>query len=308
MFDRTSLDPLDVFVVSGVGVDTIVRVPTLDLPRIDSLFVPPIRRYVGHTGNGVALGCMALGLSTAFVDMIGDDAEGAFIRASYREKGLAFGYVTHPAGTRQSVILVDPEGRRMSFFDGRQPNDAVPDASLWRDGIARARHIHVSIMPWARHALADAIAAGKPTSTDLHDWDGTNPYHHDFAYGADIVFVSATALGTRVDDVLGDILDRGRAMVAVATNGERGSRLAVRGEPIRHIPAVTLPDRPVVDSNGAGDSYVAAFLATVLDGGAYQDAALAGSIAGAYACGSEGTHTSFIEREMLAQEIATRME
>ena len=301
------MDKLDVFVVSGVGVDTIVRVPTLDLPRVDSLFVPPIRRYVGHTGNGVALGCMALGLRTAFVDMIGDDPEGAFIRESYREKRLEFGYVTHPAGTRQSVILVDPEGRRMSFFDGRQPNDAVPDASLWRDGIARSRHIHVSIMPWARHALADAIAAGKPTSTDLHDWDGTNPYHHDFAYGADIVFVSATALGDRVDDVLRDILHRGRANVAVATDGERGSHLAVRGEPIRRIPAITLPDRPVVDSNGAGDSYVAAFLATALRGGTYENAAIAGSIAGAYACGTEGTHTSFIDGERLTREMATRV-
>jgi sugar/nucleoside kinase (ribokinase family) len=298
--------PLDVFVVSGVGVDTIVRVPTLALPRVDSLFVPPIRRYVGHTGNGVALGCKALGLRTAFVDMIGDDPEGDLIRASYREKGLEFGYVTHPAGTRQSVILVDPDGRRLSFFDGRQPNDAVPDASLWRDGITRARHVHVSIMPWARHALADAIAAGKPTSTDLHDWDGTNPYHHDFAYGADIVFVSATALGERIDEVLRDILDRGRAKVAVATDGERGSRLAVRGQPIRHIPAVTLADRPVVDSNGAGDSYVAAFLATVLRDGTYGEAALAGSIAGAYACGSAGTHTSFIDRAGLAKELAAR--
>ena len=297
---------LDVFVVSGVGVDTIVRVPTLDLPRVDSMLVPPIQRYVGHSGNGVALGCQALGLRTAFVDMIGDDPEGALVRKSYREKGLEFGYTTHPAGTRRSVNLVDPEGRRMSFFDGRQPNDAVPEASLWRDGIARARHVHVSIMPWARHALADAIAAGTPTSTDLHDWDGTNPYHHDFAYGADVVFTSATALGDRVEDVLHDILARGRAKVAVATEGERGSRLAVRGQPIRHVPAVRFPDRPIVDSNGAGDSYVAAFLATMIRGGTYEEAASAGSIAGAYACGTEGTHTSFIDRDQLAREMSKR--
>ena len=99
-----------------------------------------------------------------------------------------------------------------------------------------------------------------------------------------IVFVSATALGDRVNDVLRDILDRGRAKVAVATDGERGSRLAVRDQPIRHVPAVTLADRPVVDSNGAGDSYVAAFLATVLGGGTYEDATLAGSIAGRVHC------------------------
>jgi hypothetical protein len=40
------------------------------------------------------------------------------------------------------------------------------------------------------NALADAVAAGVTTSTDLHDWDGENPYHRAFALGADIVFVS----------------------------------------------------------------------------------------------------------------------
>jgi acarbose 7IV-phosphotransferase len=302
------VEPLDVFVVSGVGVDTIVNVPSLDLPRVDSMFVPPIKRYVGHTGNGVSLGCMALGLRTAFVDMIGEDDEAELVRRSYREKGLEFGYATHPAGTRRSVILVDPQGHRMSFFDGRQPNDAIPDPSLWRDGIDRARHVHVSIMPWARHALTDAIAAGKSTSTDLHDWDGTNPYHHDFAYGADTVFCSATALGERLDNVLRDILSRGRARTVIVMDGERGSWLATRDGKVRHIPAVTLADRPAIDSNGAGDSYVAAFLATILSGATPDDAALAGSIAGAYACGSAGTHTSFIDAERLAREMegATR--
>jgi acarbose 7IV-phosphotransferase len=159
MSERNASESLDVFVVSGVGVDTIVRVPALDLPRVDSMFVPPIRRYVGHTGNGVALGCKALGLRTALVDMIGDDGEAALIRRSYREKGLEFGYATHPAGTRRSVILVDPEGRRMSFFDGRQPNDAVPDASLWRNGIARARHVHVSIASGLQQGRPNTMAA-----------------------------------------------------------------------------------------------------------------------------------------------------
>jgi sugar/nucleoside kinase (ribokinase family) len=299
-------EPLDVFVVSGVGVDTIVKVPSLDLPRVDSMLVPPIRRYVGHAGNGVALGCLALGLRTALVDMIGDDEEADLIRRWYREQGLEFGYATHPAGTRRSVNLVDPDGHRLSFFDGRQPNDAVPEPSLWRSGSERARHVHVSIMPWARHALAEAIAAGKPTSTDLHDWDGVNPYHHDFAYGADIVFCSAAALDGRIVEVLRDILTRGRARIAIVMDGERGSHLATRDGGIRHIPAVMLEGRPEVDSNGAGDSYIAAFLATMLAGHSLDDAARAGSIAGAYACGTPGTHTSFIDRSRLRTELAAR--
>jgi sugar/nucleoside kinase (ribokinase family) len=159
-------------------------------------------------------------------------------------------------------------------------------------------------MNWCRHALADAVATGRSTSTDLHDWDGESDYHRDFAYGADYVFVSTAALGNRVDGVLAEILGRGRAIAAVAMDGERGSRLAVPGKPIQVVPAVHLADRPVVDSNGAGDSYVAAFLHGVLTGDSLDEAARAGAVAGAYACGTAGTHTSFIDAALLAELMA----
>jgi len=295
---------IEVFVVGGVGIDLIVEVGQLPLPLRDAITVPPIRQYVGHTGNGVALGCHALGLRTLFADVIGDDPEGRSVLDTYRDAGLEFRHTTHPSGTRRAVNLVDWAGRRMSLYDGRHPLDFVPDPALWQDGIERARHVHISIMNWARHALAAAVAAGRTTSTDLHDWDGTADYHRDFAYGADYVFVSASALGDRVDTVLAELLDRGRACIAVAMDGERGSRLALPGEPVRAVPAVTLPDRPVLDSNGAGDSYVAAFLRTMLARGSPVEAARAGAIAGAYACGSAGTHTSFIDAAQLDAELA----
>jgi sugar/nucleoside kinase (ribokinase family) len=62
----------------------------------------------------------------------------------------------------------------------------------------------------------------------------------------------------------------------------------------------------VIDSNGAGDSYVAAFLTSVLNGASPDAAATAGSIAGAFACGSAGTHTSFIDAVGLAQLLTAQ--
>jgi sugar/nucleoside kinase (ribokinase family) len=301
----TDLD-LDVFVVGGVGIDYVVEVSGLPLPVQDALLVPPIRQYVGHTGNGVALGCLALGLRTAFADVIGDDPEGRTVLEAYEVTGLDFRHITHPSGTRRSVNLVEPGGRRLALYDSRHPFELVPDAALWRTGIQQARHVHVSIMNWCRHALADAIAAGRTTSTDLHDWDGSSDYHRDFAYGADYVFLSAAALGDRVDAVLSEVLERGRATAAIAMDGERGSRLAVPGRPLKVVPAAAIPNRPVIDSNGAGDSYVAAFLTSVLSGASPDAAATAGSIAGAFACGSAGTHTSFIDAVGLAQLLTAQ--
>ena len=82
--------------------------------------------------------------------------------------------------------------------------------------------------------------------------------------------------------------------------GADGSYLHVRGEPVHHFPAITFPDRPVVDTNGAGDAYVAAFLAPTSTDASWPDAATAGTVAASWACTSPGTHTNLITAEDLA--------
>ncbi|WP_020391059.1 carbohydrate kinase family protein [Kribbella catacumbae] len=287
---------LDVFVIGGVGIDTIVRVPALPLPDRETIHVPRVESYVGHTGHGVVLGCYRLGLYPGLADVIGDDAEGARIRAAYEELGLPLAVALHPSGTRRSVNLVSPDGSRVSLYDGRHPPGMRVDPNLWRGRVERARHVHVSIMDFARRALPDVLAAECTLSTDLHDWDGDNEYHRDFAQCADVVFVSTSALRDKAIDW---IFASGRAQVVVAMAGADGSYLHVRDEEPVHLPTVEIPDRPVVDTNGAGDAYVAAFLTTWLDGRSYYEAAEAGTIAGAWACGTPGTHTDLITAEQL---------
>jgi sugar/nucleoside kinase (ribokinase family) len=299
-----------VLVVGGTGVDTIVRVAELPVPLADSHVVPPIDVHVGHTGTGVALGCHRLGIPTRIVDVVGDDHEGRLVRERLAAEGIPFDAVVHPTGTRRAVNLVDPTGRRLSLYDPRHPYDLVPDAALWLDALAAldagpgARHVHASIMPWTVHALTEATRRGLSTSTDLHDWDGENPHHRPFAEAADVVFVSGSALGGREDDVVADVLARGRAHTVVVMDGARGSRVTPReGEPFA-VPALELPGRTVVDSNGAGDAYVSGFLRTWLDGGSPRDAARAGAVAGAWACGAVGTHTDLVDAAELDRQLA----
>ncbi|MCP3803618.1 carbohydrate kinase family protein [Allokutzneria sp. A3M-2-11 16] len=281
---------LDVVVVGGVGVDTIVRVGDLPLPVEDTIKVPPIRRYVGHTGNGVAMGCHALGLRTHFADVIGDDPDGALVLEHYRRVGLPFSHHVHPSGTRCAVNLVDRNGQRTSLYDGRHPDGMTVDPSLYRPLLRRTRHVHVSIVDWARDALA--ATEGVSTSTDLHNWDGVSEFRQDFAYGADLVFLSAGKLGDRMPAVVDDIFRRGRAKVVVVMDGGRGSHLCLPDSAPLHVPPV--PVECVVDTNGAGDSYVAGFLYAFLMGREWGACARAGAAAGAHAVRSAGTHTSFI--------------
>ncbi|UED87082.1 carbohydrate kinase family protein [Streptomyces profundus] len=294
-----------ILVVGGSGVDTIVRVERLAVPPGDTLHVEPIRDYVAHTGTGYALGFQALGWPTTLLDYLGDDVPGRLVRDRFAAAGLDFVTLPAPAGTPRSVNLVDAEGRRFSFYDGRHPADLTlpPDVAL--PLVDRARHVHVGRSDFNRALLAElAGRRGVTTSTDLHDWDGVREDTHPWAFGVDHVFLSAASIPGRVPEVLRMILARGRARLAVATDGANGCHLLAGPEAggdgeVRHFPAVT-PPRPVVDSNGAGDAFATAFLHTLFDGAPLERCVHAGLTAGAFAVTHHGTH----ERHITAEELA----
>ncbi|HEV2638214.1 MAG TPA: carbohydrate kinase family protein [Actinocrinis sp.] len=296
------LDVLDVLVLGGVGVDTIVRVPELVIPPGDLLLVPPVRDYVAHSGNGVALGFHGLGLRTKFADLLGEDALGALVLARYEQVGLDFSYLPRPEGTARSVNFVDAEGRRFSFFDGRYPPDAILPREFYLPFLERARHLHVAGRAFG--AFADAHRLGVSTSTDIHAWDGSGDSAPGPALQADLVFLSAAAAPEKIDELMARILDQGRAGVVVATEGADGSRVLTRDDSqIRRFPAVR-PERPVVDSNGAGDAFSTAFMSRWLLGRPIEECMLAGAVSGAFACGAHGTHEEQIDAQSLADGMA----
>ncbi|MFD6423703.1 adenosine kinase [Streptomyces sp. NPDC060198] len=293
----------DVLVLGGAGVDTIVYVPELPLPYADSHMIRPgITARAGQTGDFVALGLASLGLRTHHIDLIGDDHEGDLVRAFHRDHSLPFTEVTQPLGTKRAVNLVGPDGRRLSLYDDSRAaqSDRLPEATV-RELAEKSRHAHVSITHPCAFTLPLLREAGLTLSTDLHNWDGVNPYHEPFAFEADLVFLSATALEDPAA-TLRRIAEHGRARVVVATDGAAGAHLLVDGAP-SHVPAIAPPE-PVVDSNGAGDAFAAGFLLGWLAGEDPARCALFGAVAGAYACTVEATRADAIGRELLLARVA----
>ncbi|MFH8453283.1 adenosine kinase [Streptomyces fungicidicus] len=296
---------IDVLVLGGAGVDTIVHVPELPVPLADSHMIQPgIVTRAGQSGDFVALGTSALGLRTHHLDLIGDDHEGDLVRALHRDHGIALTAVPQPCGTKRAVNLVGPDGGRLSLYDATRwaETDRLPEETV-RGLAARSRHAHVVITQPCAQALPVLRETGVTISTDLHDWDGANPYHEAFALAADVVFVSAAAL-TDPGATLRAIVARGRAEVAVATAGAEGAYLLADGE-LTHVPAAE-PPAPVVDTNGAGDAFAAAFLHGLLGGEPPPRCARLGAVAGAYACTVPSTRVAAIgPEELLAGAAAT---
>ncbi|GGX15852.1 hypothetical protein GCM10010297_41640 [Streptomyces malachitofuscus] len=296
---------IDVLVLGGAGVDTIVHVPELPVPLADSHMIRPgIVTRAGQSGDFVALGTGALGLRTHHLDLIGDDHEGDLVRALHRDHGIALTAVPQPCGTKRAVNLVGPDGRRLSLYDATRwaETDRLPEETVRRLA-AVSRHAHVVITQPCAQALPLLREAGVTISTDLHDWDGLNPYHEPFALAADLVFLSAAALPDP-EATMRRIIERGRARIVVATAGAEGALLLADGEQAR-IPAAE-PPAPVVDSNGAGDAFAAAFLYGHLRGDPPRHCARLGAVAGAYACTVPSTRAAAIgPRELLAGVAAS---
>ena len=293
----------DVLVLGGAGVDTVVHVPELPIPYADSYMIRPgIVTRAGQSGDFVALGVSALGLRAHHIDLVGADPEGDLVRALHRDRGIPLTDVPSAAGTKRAVNLVGPDGRRLSLYDDTrsQESDRLPEDTL-RALAATSRHAHVVITHPCSYALPVLREAGLTVSTDLHNWDGVNPYHEPFALAADLVFLSTTALADP-EHTMRDIAARGRARIVVATAGAEGAYLLVDGE-LTQVPAVAPPE-PVVDSNGAGDAFAAAFLLGWLDGLDPLRCARYGAIAGAHACTVPSTRADAISRDQLLARVA----
>ncbi|MCX4445270.1 carbohydrate kinase family protein [Streptomyces sp. NBC_01789] len=290
----------DVVVVGGSGVDTIVRVDALPVPLADAVMVGPIQEWPGQTGGNVALGARALGLDVVFLDCIGDDWTGTQVRERLAHGDVEFHAVISPAGTRRAVNLVDATGRRMSFYDARDPEDLRMPRDFYLPHLQRARHVHLSITNFTRFLYDDIEELGVPVSTDLHDWDGLSEHQREFALRSDLVFFSAATTGERTPGLMREILREGRATTVVATAGAEGAYLLTRdgGEEPVYVPAV-VPPAPVVDSNGAGDAFVTGFLYGSLDGRKPAECARLGAVAGAHACTAPGSTAMIGRTELL---------
>jgi sugar/nucleoside kinase (ribokinase family) len=293
---------MSVLVIGGTGIDTIVPVSSLTIAAADSVQAGPIREYVAHTGTGVALALRALGVPVTVVDALGEDPAGERIRAAFAGLDVPLHTAVAPAGTRRAVNLMDPEGRRFSFYDARDtPGYRLPP-DAYRPLLAGARHAHVSIVDWARHLLPELREAGLSVSTDLHDWDGANPHHRDFAYSSDLVFMSAANLGGRTSAVAADVLSRGVATLVVVTAGAEGAHLFTGDAPAVHQPAVD-PGAPIINTNGAGDACAAAFVAGWLEGLSPVECLRRGAVAGAFACTRDVGEDGFITAADLSRPV-----
>ncbi len=247
---------------------------------------------IGGSGAIMACGAARLGLRTAFVGVVGDDAFGRFMLESLAERGVdTRGCPVDPVRpTGVTVILSRGEDRAILTATGTI-TDLRADA-VDRDVLRSARHVHLSsyfLLAGLRRDLPalfeEARSAGATTSIDpnwdpAEEWDGgllsllsrTDVFLPNSAEARAITGLEDVDVATEA------LAEHG---CVVAAKFGQGGGMVVTSDFNLHVEAVPVD---VADTTGAGDNFDAGFLAGRLNGWS-----LDRCLAVAVACGSLST-------------------
>lgn len=295
---ETSRD-IDVLVVGAVGVDTVVYPPDdWSWSSGGEGTLAEVRDVVAHGGGYAARGYAALGYRTALLGHVGDDDHGRRVRHTLSDDGVAVDGLVTSGSTAHSVNIMDRAGARRNFYDPRLNDVDPPDEATTTALLDRSRIAHVNIPDWARRVLEPARERGVTLVVDVQDASGLGDgYRRDFVRAADLLFVSADRLADPEGYARG-AMEIGHAQAVVVGMGSRGCLLVPRDQPSRTFPSIgTLPDvagggasRPVLDTNGAGDSLAVGVASALLLDGLPMDAAVRrGLLCARWCCTLRGT-------------------
>ncbi len=213
-----------------------------------------------------------LGIPSSFVGAVGSDADGALVLRALEEKGVDLSHVqVLPGPTPSTTVQMERGNRVFTSYD----TGIMEDYRLRPEDLAFiAEHAMAVTALWGKceDRLAEIRAMGIPVAFDCADLPD-DPAAQKAIPNTDILFFSDDAAPVEaVQEKMKEIYARGPAVV-VAMRGAKGS-MAYDGTQFYSEPAI---DCPVVDTLGAGDSYIAGFLEATLRGLPMQDRMYAGS-------------------------------
>lgn len=280
-----------------------------------------IEKSLGGPAANVAVMAAGLGgrfaLNTELITALGADADSEWALAELAERGVrAVAIHPHRVGRlSRCIVLVDAAGARTIV---NEPFDLDIDDLARHLGPGAASgeqhclHVEGYQVPALIGLLGAVHAAGILTSVHTtglpaawHTLEGLTRLLDSF----DLVFLnrdSASAIlggDARPDAVAAGVeaLFRRlgtscRTRLLALTLGADGALVCPAGEPVERVPAMPMP---VVDTTGAGDTFVGCFLAAWLNRETAGDAARLAAVAASLSVGVEGAQGARISADLL---------
>lgn len=310
--------------MSGLDVLTIGESLGLVVPERIGRLAHSKSAHIGFGGaeGNVAIGVARLGGRAGWIGRVGRDGFGDLIRREMRAEGVeAFAALDDEKPT--SLMIKErptPGTSRVTYYRIGQAGSRLRPADVPDGVVEQAAVVHVTGIAAGlgegphetiRAAIARAKSAGATVSFDVNHrsalWrDGRDPapVYRELAEQADIVFAGddeAVFLTgeTEPERQLAAIRALGPRTVVIKL-GDKGA-LAADGDETLRRGAVPVD---VVDTVGAGDAFVAGWLAETVAGASLERRLVTATATGAFACTGEGDWESAPSREDIARLLS----
>ena len=239
----------------------------------------------GGDSMNTAIGLAKLGCQVGFVGKTGKDLLGGYLRSVFEThnidiKGLQ---LADDLPTASVITLVNGQGQRVFLYNGGT-NDTFSLTDIDFTLLEECAHVHVGgtfLLPefdggGCTQLLSTAKERGKTTSMDV-TWDTTGRWldvlEPCLSY-LDLFMPSeaeaALITGYKQPEQMADFLLKRGVGIAVIKLGDKGAYVKGRGEGFYQS---AYPVDKVVDTTGAGDSFVAGFLSRYIKGGTLRECA-----------------------------------
>jgi 2-dehydro-3-deoxygluconokinase len=272
---------------------------------------------IGGAESNVAIGIARLGGQATWLGRIGTDAAGDLITARLTAAGVHALPITDDAFTglmvryRRTGDVTHVDYHRAGSAGSRLTPADLPADTLTGAAILHVTGITPALGDTARatvfHAVETARAAGIPVSVDVNYrsklWSRYDaaPVLRDLVSRADIVFAGPDEAALFVDpaDPLDGLVELGPAEV-ILKDGAHGCRAVIDGAPYA-LPALAVT---LIDPVGAGDAFVAGYLADRMAGAPPAARLTTAIAAGAFAVTVPGDCEGLPTRDELATMTA----
>lgn len=302
---------LDVAVVGSVNVDLVATVAALPLPG-ETVPALDYAQFLGGKGSNQAIAAARLGRTVAFVGLVGDDREGTEVRAALGREGVDVAHLEICDGvpTGRAIVLVDDAAENSIVVVGGANQTLGPRHIEAADDVVRGASVVVSQLEIPLDAVGAAAQACGGTFIlnpaparslprellDLVDVLVVNEVEYEA--------VTGSALPEDVDALESAVRGPGMPPGVVVTLGARGAYVW-DGQSVAHVAA---PRVKVVDTTGAGDTFIGA-LADALSRGEDLRSAVRWAVhAGAAAVRSLGATTGMPTPEQVRTLTADQHE
>lgn len=296
--------------------ETMALVTPAELGSLET--VSAMRLGVGGAESNVAIGLARLGVPVRWLGRVGDDALGRRIVRELRAEGVEVRAIVDPDAATGLMVKErrTPDTTRVLYYRAASAGSRLGVADLAEAELAHASLLHVtgitaaisgSALATLDAAVEQANAAGVPVSFDVNHraslWGARDAgaVYRAIAARAEVVFAGFDEALLLAPDA-GDPESAARAIAAsgprevIIKLGADGCLALIEGE----LHRVAARDIRPVDTVGAGDAFVAGYLAERLAGLSARTRLDTAVAAGAFACLNPGDWEGLPRRAELA--------